>query len=204
MKISSLLLVLMLAGCAGGARNDVPVDTYDFGQAERIALEGAATRIGGRIALEVLAAPWLDAPYIDYRLVYEDPLKRRQYSSSRWAAPPASLLAQHLRRQLGVASVNSGVAAGCLLRIELQEFSHVFSMPNDSRGVLQGQVSVIDGKRRMVAGRAVRIETPAATADARGGVAALVVAGTELGRQIFAWLEQPEMANELRACGSAR
>lgn len=204
MKILRFLLLLLLAGCANGMRGNASVDTYDFGQGERMASDGAATKIAGRLALEVLAAPWLDATQIDYRLTYDDPLKRRQYANSRWAAPPASLLAQQLRRQLGIAPANGGVAVNCLLRVELQEFSHVFSLPNESRGVLQGQLSLIDGKRRQIAGRAVRIENPAVTPDARGGVAALALAGAELGRQIAAWLEQPEMASDLKACVPGR
>lgn len=204
MRIVCLMFVLLLGGCTGTVRNGAPANVYDFGQPDRAGVEEAAAKLSGRMALEVRSAPWLSGPDIDYRLAYGDPLKRLQYADSRWAAPPASLLAQQLRRQLGFAAVNSGVAADCVLRVELQEFLHVFSAPNASRGLLQSQVSLIDGKRRQIASRAISIESPAPTADAAGGVKALVQTSSELGQQLAAWLDRLEKANDLKTCGAGR
>ncbi|MDR2450918.1 MAG: hypothetical protein LBE85_03925, partial [Candidatus Accumulibacter sp.] len=113
--------VLALSGCAEMGRNKMPAAIYDFGAPARSAEDTPARAPARRLALEVVAAPWLDSPGIDYRLVYADPLERSQYADSRWAAPPALLLAAQLRRKIGFAAVE--VAAECLLRVELQEFS---------------------------------------------------------------------------------
>ncbi|MDR0439837.1 MAG: PqiC family protein [Candidatus Accumulibacter sp.] len=194
------LFALALAGCAGVARDETPAAVYDFGQtAGAESAEFRADALAGRLALEVGAAPWLDGRGIDYRLAYGDPLRRGQYADSRWAAPPAQLLAQQLRRQIGFAAADS-VAAACVLRVELQEFSHVFTLPSTSQGVLQGQISLIDAKRRLIAGRAVGIERPARESDAAGGVQALVETSAELGRQIAGWLDRLEQEGRLKGC----
>ena len=112
--VLSALSVLSLGGCAGTVRGKAPVAVYDFGQPVRVGAGNAEAEKGGlagRLALDVRAAPWLDGTGIDYRLAYGDPLRRSQYADSRWAAQPALLLAQQLRRQIGFAAVDS-VAAG--------------------------------------------------------------------------------------------
>lgn len=196
MKTSFLLLVLMLGACAGSARNDVAA-VYDFGLPSPVVAPD-----GGwpKLALEVRSPPWLDASAIDYRLAYDDPLKRRHYVDSRWAGAPAGLIANRLRQQLGAADGNGNVAADCLLRVELQEFSQVFDSPQASRALLQGRASLIDGKRRPVAEREVSIEMTAATPDAPGGVKALVLAGNELGLQLAGWMDGLKKSKGLPAC----
>lgn len=199
-----LLLIFLLAGCATGSRNTALPSVYDFGQPAQRTAEDADGNIGARMALEVWAAPWLDTTHIDYRLDYDDPLKRRQYADSRWAASPRTLVAQQLRRQLGFASVNSGVATDCLLRVELYEFSQVFRSVHESRGVLQGQFSLIDSKRRSIAVDHVNIEVPAPTANAQGGVRALVQSSLAMGQNLAVWLKQVERNDGLKSCGLAR
>ena len=180
-----LLAALLLSACVGGAGNSVPSVTYDFG------LPVARLAVGGAwpgLSLEVRSPPWFDSTNVDYRLAYADPLTRRQYVGSRWAGAPAQLIAQRLRQQLGVVSATANSATDCLIRVELQEFSQVFDSAQSSRAVLQAGVSLINSKRRVIAERRFVIEKSAITQDARGGVAALVQAGTELGRQTAAWL----------------
>ncbi len=202
MKKSLLfLLIVLLAGCATGSRNTAPPNVYDFGQPPQRIADDVEGNIGARIVLEVWAAPWLDTTHIDYRLDYDDPLKRRQYADSRWAASPRTLVAQQLRRQLGFASVNSRVATDCLLRVELHEFSQVFRSVQESRGVLMGQFSLIDGKRRAVAVHQVNIEVPAPAANAQGGVRALVQSSLAMGQNLAVWLKQLERSDGLRNCG---
>jgi len=205
-KNAIFLLIVVLAGCATGSRNAVPPNVYDFGQPARPVTdaETEAAKIGARIALEVGSAPWLDTTHIDYRLDYDDPLKRRQYADSRWAASPKTMIAQQLRRQLGLVSVNSGVAVDCLLRVELHEFSHVFRTSQESRGVLQGQFSLIDGKRRPIAVRPVSIEVAAIAPNAQGGVRALVQTSMGMGQELGAWLNQLDKSNGLGGCGPVR
>ncbi|MDR0379605.1 MAG: ABC-type transport auxiliary lipoprotein family protein [Candidatus Accumulibacter sp.] len=204
--LALLLFVFLAGGCTGVARDGTPVAVYDFGQTVSSA-EDAGT-VGtdgwiGRLALDVRAAPWLDTPGIGYRLAYGDPRRRGQYSGSRWAASPARLLAQQLRRRIGFASAD-GVAVDCVLRVELQEFSQVFTAPQVSHGVAQGQASLIDGRRRLLASRAFDVERLAHRSDAAGGVQALVEASEELGRQLATWLDRLERedSSKIAGCGS--
>lgn len=199
-RVLVVLLGFLLSACVGGVRNAPTAVAYDFGlPAARLVADGTWSRL----ALEVKSPPWFDSLYIDYRLAYDDPLKQREYSGSRWAGTPSVLLAQRLGQQLGVPGANGSTAVDCLLRVELQIFSQVFDSPKASRGVLQASVSVIDRKRHLIAERQMTIEKPAATADAHGGVSALVAASDEFGHQLESWLAGQEKIGVLESCRPA-
>ncbi len=197
-----VLLATLLAACAGSSlRTATPVVVYDFGlPAQRLAGDG----LSSRLSLEVRSPPWFDSLNVDYRLNYDDPLSQREYAGSRWVGAPGTLLAQRLRQQLGIAGATGGVLTDCVLRVELQEFSQVFDAPQQSRAVLQGNASVVDARRRLVAQRVVTIEKPAPTADAAGGVQALVAASTDLGQALADWLATLEKNGALRNCRSTQ
>ncbi|MBL8413113.1 MAG: membrane integrity-associated transporter subunit PqiC [Propionivibrio sp.] len=198
-KVLILFVASLLSACVGGARNVPPALVYDFGlPAKRLVVEGTWSRL----ALEVRSPTWTDSRNIDFRLVYEEPLKKREYADSRWASSPGQMLAQQLRQQLGAVSVGGNAAADCLLRVELQEFSQVFDSPQKSRALVQANVSLIDTRRQLVAERQVVIEHPAASPDAHGGVNALVKVSTELGQQLADWLASLEKNNALKSCRS--
>ena len=195
--IFSVGTALFLTACAGGARDAERISIYDFGMpATRLATQSG----GPRLALEVKAPSWFDSLGIDYRLAYDDPLKLREYARSRWAGAPDVLLAQRLRQQLGASGTAGGAAVECVLRIELLEFTQVFSTPVNSRAVLKASAILSDGRRQPVAERSFSIESPAASPDAPGGVAALVAAGTELGQQLDGWLKLMSKEDMLKTC----
>ena len=195
-RIATLMTACLLSACAGIARNTPPVTVYDFGlPAARLVADGAWSRL----ALEVKSPAWFESLNVDYRLTYDDPLKQREYVGSRWAEAPGVLLTQRLRQQIGVVTASGSTATDCLLRVELQEFSQIFDTPQQSRALLQGHVSLIDRNRQVIAERPIVIEKPVATADANGGVKALVTASTELGQQLADWLGRLGK-NELGNC----
>jgi cholesterol transport system auxiliary component len=200
-KLFLSLMAVLLAACAGSAHNGAPATIYDFGlPAARLVTDGEWSRV----ALDVKAPAWFDSSDIEYRLAYDDPLKLREYAGSRWAGAPALLLGQRLRQQLGVAGASSNVAVDCLLRVELQEFSQVFDSPQNSRGVLQGSVTLLGAKRQILAERLLTVEQPAATPDARGGVLALVVASDEVGKELVGWLARLEQGGKLKSCRNGK
>jgi len=125
MKPLLLIVLATLAGCAGTPRSGAIVSVYDFGPPAATP-SNASSNSGRQMALEVRAAPWLDAPSITYRLAYDEPLKRRQYAESRWASQPASLLAQYLLQKTGLVAANGGAVTSCVTRLSLQEFSQLF------------------------------------------------------------------------------
>ena len=196
-RLCLLLGVSVLAGCAVSAGNSRPIAVYDFG------LPAARSGAGAewpKVALEVVSPPWFDALNVDYRLAYDDPLKQREYSGSRWAGAPGVLLSQRLRQSLGMANASGNEAADCLLRFELQEFSQVFDSPTQSRGVLQGGASLIDARKQRIAAKNFLIEKPAASQDARGGVDALVAASSDLASQLAGWLDSLEKSPAKGLC----
>lgn len=182
-KIALLVAVLVSSACISTPPRSAPA-VYDFGAPPQRSAGGWAN-----VALDVRAPAWLDTPGIAYRLTYEDPLRWRNYADSRWADSPVRLLGQQLRQQLGIMEKAHGVAtAGCLLRVELQSFSQSFAAPQQSHGVLQAAVVLVDKRRQVQAERMFSVEESAATPDARGGVQALVAAGSAFGRLLATWL----------------
>lgn len=201
MKPVLLIALVALAGCVAPPRSGAVVSVYDFGPPTATAAN-VMTSSGRQMVLEVRAVPWLDAPGITYRLAYDEPLKRRQYAESRWASPPALLLAQHLIQKTGLVNANGGAVTSCVTRLSLQEFSQLFKTPQTSHAIVQGQVDVVDGKRRIVATQNLRAQTRAASADAQGGVSALVTASGDLAVQLGDWLDGLEKQGALKDCGS--
>ncbi len=196
-RIWLLVAACLLAACVGSAGNRPQPEIYDFGlPVERLTEDGRWSNV----AVEIKAPQWMDSRNIEYRLLYENPLNLRSYAASHWAGAPAPLLSQRLRQQLGMGGGSGQTAAACLLRFELQEFSQVFDTPLRSRGLLQGRAGMLDRRRQIVAEREFAIAQPAPTADARGGVIALVATSEDLGRQLTAWLNDLEKRGTLKGC----
>ena len=173
------MLILGLAGCLTGGRRggDQAMTLYDLGPPPAAAAPARA------LAVEVRAPAWLDSPALVYRLAYGDAAQWREYSQSRWLAPPAGLIERRLQHLLGY---GGALRAGCLLRLELDEFSQVFSQPDRSQGLLQARATWFDPARRSLQARSLRIEVPAAAPEARAGVAALTQAVSRLAEAMAA------------------
>ena len=192
---------LFLGACAISPKDAADVAVYDFG------LPAPAFNTNGRwsaLRVEVAAPAWAESLRVDYRLVYDEPLKQREYANSHWAAGPDVLLARLLRQQLGALGAAPNIASKCLLSIDLQTFSQVFATAGDSRGVLHASVHLVDTRHQMLAEHRFHIEQVAPSPDARGGVQALMAASTELGRQLSTWLGDLDRKNGLNGCRPAR
>lgn len=184
-NLLGLLCCLFLAGCftSGKRGGDAPLSVYDFGP---LPVEAMVAQRQVAMALEVRAPLWFDSMGIDYRLAYLDAARLREYARARWAGPPAQMLQQRLSQQLRLAPSGQGQAL-CLMRVEITEFSQVFSATDASRGVMQGRVVLLDRSRRQVAELPINLEKMAATQDARGGVGALIEAVDQLAADLKAW-----------------
>jgi len=196
-KFIALLSAVLLSACVNAPVGRTSVIVYDFGLP---AVPAKVNEGWSELMLDVKSPAWADSPHIHYRLAYENALKRREYGESRWAGAPAVLLAQRLRQQLGLMDGNVNATVGCRLNLELHEFTQMFDSPQQSRGVLLADISLIDARRERVAGRRFLIDQPAATPDASGGVAALVSAGDELARQMADWLENEKVGKGFADC----
>lgn len=139
-----------------------------------------------------------------YRLAYADARQLRPYTLARWSQPPAQLVQQRLREQLGqrraVLTSESGAAqarvAGKLpavLRVDLEEFSQVFTSAAESAGLVRLRATLAEpaASGEVLLGQRVFIaQRPAASADAAGGTQALAEASGQIAQELAQWLEQ--------------
>lgn len=198
-----LLLAAALAGCKALPEKPAQQTMYDFG----VAAAGTPATAPARPALllpEVEAGGALETHSLLYRLAYEDPHQLRPYAYARWSAPPGELLRQRLRDVLGrerpvldssaaAALSRRGGSAPPVLRIALEEFSHLFDSPTASRGILRFRATLLEntgGGERLVAQRSFEVQRPAPSANAAGGVRALTAATDAAAQELAAWLRE--------------
>ncbi len=153
-----------------------------------------------------------------YRLAYTDARQLRPYQGARWAMPPAQLVQQALRTQLGErravldagdaeAAARQGpasaMAAGAqpalggslptVLRVELEEFSQVFSSASASTGLVRLRATLVeptaDGEK-LLGQRLFTAQAPAPSADAAGGTRALADATAQAAQAVSQWVVQ--------------
>ena len=207
----ALFGLIFLAGCSALPAPPTRPVLYDFGPGTL-----APAPADRRAPLPPLALAEVDAPGLPegstavlYRLQYTDAQQLRPYSQARWSQPPAQLLQQRLREHLGQrrAILPADTAAAQardpaqgnrlppVLRVELEEFSHLFTSATDSAGVVRLRATVVHltPEGESLRGQHVFIvRTPARSADAAGGVAALAEASTQVAQEVAAWVEQVE------------
>lgn len=176
--LAALAAALLLSACLSGPATRPDVAVYDLGAVEPLAREGGVAPV-----VEVFAPSWLEGRAMQYRLAAE-PARRQQFTESRWAAPPAELLAAALRRQLGA---NGG--AGCRLRIDLDEWVQVFDDAGQSRVSLALRASLNSSSSgESIAQRGFNLDQ-AAGGNARQGVAAAVALEKQLAQGLDDWLQ---------------
>jgi len=177
-----LLLTLLLGGCSLLPKNDTPpVTVYDFGPPP------AAAPAAGRapVVQPVTVPPWLEGRRIDYRLDYRDASQRASYRDSRWAADAASLVTEGLRQRAARAGQLVGAQT---LRVELEEFCHVFASPSASRGLVVLRANLVDAATGQSLRRQVfEASVDAASADAAGGAHALAQAADRVIDDVLRW-----------------
>lgn len=203
------VVVVGIAGCSALPSPPSRPALYDFGPG---AVAPAPT--DRRAPLPPLALADVEATGLPegsnavfYRLAYADSQQLRPYSQARWSLPPAQLVQQRLREQLGqrraILKADDGAAQArdpaqggklpLVLRVELEEFSHLFTSPTDSSGVVRLRATVVEltpageslrGQRVFIA------QQPARSADAAGGAVALADASGRVAGELAAWVEQ--------------
>jgi cholesterol transport system auxiliary component len=195
-----------LTGCGTFVDRPQRPTLFDLGALPSSATPAAANGAPGTplVLPDVEAAGALEGSNMLYRLAYADDHQLRAYALSRWSAPPPQLVRQRLRQQLGrerpVLSLDESAALARegdqplhLLRLELEEFTHVFDAPDRSRGVLRLRATLIANTRSgdvLVGQRAIVADGPAPTPDASGGVRALTSATDAAAADIGGWLQR--------------
>lgn len=197
-RILGIVICLFLASCYGAGKRggDSALAIYDFGPPVE---DRTLSRSRSELAVEVRAPMWFDSLGIEYRLLYEEPKRLHDYTRSRWAGPPAQLVQQRLIQQLGLISSGQG-RTRCVLRVDMDEFIQLFDTPTTSIGVLKGRGQLLDRSRTSLATYDFRIEKPAVSADARGGVAALTAAVDQLVTDLLGWEQRLKDSGKSAAC----
>jgi cholesterol transport system auxiliary component len=201
------LICIMLLGLGGCSSLKPPAraTVYDFGPGPLAT--ASTTRMAPLPTLvlaDVEANAALDGSAVLYRLAYSDAQQPRPYAQTRWSMPPAQLLRQRLREQLGlrraVLNAAQGVVSGkpaMILHLELEEFSQLFETPERSSGLVRVRATLGQagkGAERLLGQRSFVVQRPAAGADAPGGVRALTEATDAVIAEIELWVQQVEGA----------
>jgi len=201
--------LLLAAGC--GALPDKPARAtlYDFGPGPAMPATAPATAPAAATLATLSLAEFesntrLDGTQILYRLGYADANELRPYGQSRWSLPPSQLLRQRLRDTLSerrmvlgpeeAATISRGRGqAPDTLRISLDEFSHYFESASASVGLVRLRATLVRSTAagdRVLGQRLFTVRRPAPSADAPGGVKALISASDAAVAEVVQWVDQ--------------
>lgn len=198
---AALCALISLSACALPDKPARP-SVYDFGAgAESAALPQTALRAPVALA-DVETSAALDSTAVLYRLGYADVQQPRPYANARWSMAPALLLQQRLRERLGAQGAvlkpaqaallrGNEEASPWVLRVELEEFSQLFSSPQNSVGLLRLRATVTQATPqgdKLLGQRSFAVQRPAPQADAAGGVRALTAASDAAVDEVLQWL----------------
>ncbi|MCY1168060.1 ABC-type transport auxiliary lipoprotein family protein [Polaromonas sp.] len=205
--VFALLAAFALAGCSGLPDKPTRALMYDFGPGPLATQPAMRQAPLPPLAIDDVSTSGgvLDNMAVLYRLAYVDAQQLRPYSQARWSMPPAQLVRQRLREQLSQRRVvfeageraslnrNQNPVLPLLLRLELQEFSQLFTAPDTSVGLIRMRATLMEvtpGGERLVGQRNVVVQRPATSGDATGGVRALTQATDAAIEEIDQWLQQ--------------
>jgi cholesterol transport system auxiliary component len=197
------MLIAGLSAC-GLPEKPVRATLYDFGPVTTAPAAEPRPTLPSLVLADVGWTGALEGSAVLYRLGYADPHQLRRYAHARWSAPPPQLVQQRLRQQLArqrpildlgesAALARSGGVAPRVLRIDLEEFSHLFESEAQSWGLLRLRATLMDNTpagERLLAQRSFLLRHAAPTPDATGGVRALAAATDAAAEEIGQWLVQ--------------
>lgn len=188
---TTVFLLMLLSACSS-----TPVaqqsQQYDFGP---LTTTASVPPSQGKLQIsiaELTVPPALDSNAMLYRLQYDNVQQLKAYSLHRWSMPPAQLLAQRLKAVLvsqgaDVLANTDGAANLPILRLEVDEFSQIFTAANQSNAQISLRASVIKG-HKLIAQKSFQQKVAANTADAPGGARAMREAADASIAEIQAWI----------------
>ena len=203
-SVVATFAAIFLAGCSALPQPPVRPVLYDLGPGQ-LAPAAEQPPLPALALADVQSAGPVDgSTAVYYRLAYADARQLRPYQSARWSQPPAQLLEQRLRAVLGerravlradkaLIAARQGQAPTAVLRVELEEFSQIFTSEQGSTGVVRLRATLVEptptgeqllGQRLFVAQQA------ATSADAAGGTRALADATAQVAQGVAQWVVQ--------------
>ena len=147
----------------------------------------------------VTAPEWLNGPQMYYRLLYANAQQPLSYSQHQWSMSPARLFEERIKSHISqngglVLASSVGIARLPSLRIELDDFTHVFESPERSYAQLTARVAVLDG-RKLLGQKLFQQRIPAPSPDAEGGARAMAQANDMMMADILHWLSALPLQN---------
>lgn len=206
MVTSVILASALLAGCSVLPDKPQRATLFDFGT-DLVAPQATGSQAQlPAVAIDDIATSGglLDNSAVLYRLTYEDAQELRAYSLSRWTMPAAQLVRQRLRDRLSLSrpvynareslalNRSQNAVLPLQIRLELQDFSHVFSAPGVSVGLIRLRATLVEvtpAGEKLINQRYFVVQRPAPSADAQGGVRALTAATDAAIVEIEQWLQ---------------
>ncbi len=165
---------------------------YDFGPAPTSTATGDhAARKPALAVADVEAVSALEGNALLYRLGYVNAQQLQPYTQARWAMPPAQLLRQRLLALLASSRtvLSAGEATGALLlQLQLDEFSHYFDSPTQSKALLRLRATLHSANGQVLAQQSFTAEAAAPSGDSAGAAAALAQASDTVLALVLAWL----------------
>ena len=189
-NISAVFLLVLVSACSSTPVTQ-QLQQYDFGP---LATTASVPPNQGKLQIsiaEVTIPPALDSNAMLYRLQYDNVQQLKAYSLHRWSMPPAQLLAQRLKAVL--VSQGADVLANTdgtnlpILRLEIDEFSQIFTAANQSNAQINLRASVIKG-HKLIAQKSFQQKVATSTADAPGGARAMRGAADASIAEIQTWI----------------
>lgn len=209
---TAIFCAIFAAGCSSLPVPPPRPVLYDFGPGTQPATADPSATVLPAIALaDVEGVGNADtSTAVLYRLAYADARQRLPYQFARWSLPPAQLVEQGLRAQLGqrrpVLRTEDGLAAARrgstdglggsqpdVLRVRLEEFSHLFNSETESVGLIRLRATLTEptaAGEKLHGQRLFVVQQPARSLDAAGGTRALAEASAQVAQQLAQWLEQ--------------
>ncbi len=200
-RFATCACLLLLAGCAHDSSRRIYPRHYTLSAAAAPTARMHPRQTQGRATLQVarISAPvWLQGTDLLYRLAYRHEDRIASYGLADWVAPPAQLLQPMILGGLAggaawavVVGPDSPARTDFGLSIRLDDFSQVFTGPQQSLGVLDATATFVDHRDdRVVAQKRFLLRIAAPSADAAGGAAALNRASRQFVARLRQWLGQ--------------
>lgn len=187
----SLSSAALLGGCATQQDSEARA-LYDLGMLPAAQSAASAPALPPISVAEVNTPPWLNSRTMFYRLAYANDQQPHPYANSRWSMPPAQLFGQRLKARMGsaggaVLAASDGVTNVPVLRMEVDDFTHIFNSPGQSIVRINVRASVLNA-RTLAAHRNFTREVAAPTPDAAGGARAFAGASDAIIAEMMTWL----------------
>lgn len=201
----AIFVLVFVAGCSALPEPPVRPTLYDFGPGPRVPEASATQPRSAPLALETVDYASLpeSGTAVYYRLAYADAQQLRPYQAARWSQPPQQLMRECLQNRLGlqrpVIGTHGAMAAArfqgqapVVLRVELEEFSQVFTQPDRSDGLVRLRATLtrpsVQGEE-FLAQRLFVAQRAAPSQDAAGGALAIAQAAEQVAQDVAQWLE---------------